>query len=324
MTSLRTRSLKVLVAGLILLPLAACGGEDDGRPSVVVSFYPLQFVAERIVGDRAAVTSLTAPGVEPHDLELKTRQVAELSDSDLVLFESGLQPAVDRSIENSGPEERLDVASVVELHHDEEHEDEEREDEEHEDEEHEGEEHAEEGHDGHDHEGDPHFWQDPTLLAEVADAFTDKMAEIDADNAEEYRSNNAALQADLTALDTEIRDGLASCTTRTLVVSHDAFNYFAERYDLTVHAIAGLSPDAEPSPKHLAELADLIRSEKITTVFNETLASPKLAKTLADDLGIGTAVLDPIEGLGEGVEDQDYLSLMRSNLAAIQKADSCS
>lgn len=298
----RSRSLKVVLAGLILLPLlAACSsGDDDDRPSVVASFYPLQFVADRIVGDRARVTNLTSPGVEPHDLELTPRQVARLSEADLVFFESGLQPAVDRSIENSGPKERLDVDSVVELDHE-----------------------AEAG-DGHDHEGDPHFWQDPTLLAEVAGAFTEKMAAIDPDNAAAYRSNNTALQADLATLDTDIRTGLESCVSRTLVVSHDAFHYFAERYDLTVHAIAGLSPDAEPSPQHLAELQDLIRTEKITTVFNETLASPKQARTLADDLGITTAVLDPIEGLGKDVSGQDYLSLMRSNLAAIQKADSCS
>ncbi|MET3960355.1 zinc transport system substrate-binding protein [Marmoricola sp. OAE513] len=306
----RSRSLKVALAGLILLPLSACGGSDDGRTTVVASFYPLQFVAERIVGDHAKVENLTAPGVEPHDLELKTRQVAELAGSDLVLFEAGLQPAVDKAIENSGPDERLDVASVIELHHEDEHADEH------------GEDHEEGA--GHDHDGDPHFWQDPTLLAQVADSFTAKMAKIDPDHAADYRANNDALQKDLAALDQEISAGLQACTSRTLVVSHDAFNYFAERYDLEVHAIAGLSPDAEPSPKHLAELADLIRTDKITTVFNETLASPKLAKTLADDLGITTAVLDPIEGLSDATAGKDYLSLMRSNLAAIQKADSCS
>lgn len=302
----RTRSVKVIVASLLLLPLVSCSAsrDDDGRPDVIASFYPLQFVAERVVGDKAQVSNLTAPGVEPHDLELSTRQVASVSEADLVLFESNLQPAVDRTIENADPAETLDVASVIKLHEEGEHD-------------HEGEEHA---HDG----GDPHFWQDPTLLAEVAEAFTEKMAEIDPTNAASYRANNTALQDDLTALDNEIRDGLASCATRSLVVSHDAFGYFAERYDLTVYPIAGLSPDAEPSPKHLAELADLIRSKQITTVFNETLASPQLAQTLADELDITTAVLDPIEGLGEDEGNEDYLSLMRSNLAAIQQADSCS
>jgi zinc transport system substrate-binding protein len=108
------------------------------------------------------------------------------------------------------------------------------------------------------------------------------------------------------------------------VVSHDAFGYLGARYGLNLHPINGLSPDAEPSPAHLAELADLIESEGVTTVFSETLASPELADSLAGDLGLETAVLDPIEGLTEETEDEDYLSLMRANLAALRTANDCS
>ena len=107
------------------------------------------------------------------------------------------------------------------------------------------------------------------------------------------------------------------------MVSHDAFGYLAARYGLTVESINGLTPDAEPSPAHLAELADLIESEGITTVFSETLASPELADTLAGDLGLSAAVLDPVEGLGDATADEDYLSLMRANLAALQEANDC-
>ena len=108
------------------------------------------------------------------------------------------------------------------------------------------------------------------------------------------------------------------------MVSHDAFGYLGDRYDLDVHAIAGLSPDAEPSARRLGELGDLIRDDDITTVFTERLASPKLADTLASDLDVETAVLDPIEGLTDEGGDDDYLGLMRENLAALQKAGGCS
>ncbi len=107
------------------------------------------------------------------------------------------------------------------------------------------------------------------------------------------------------------------------MVSHDAFGYLGRRYDLDVLPIAGLSPDAEPSPRRLAELADLIRTKNVTTVFSEQLASPKLAETLASDLGITTAVLDPIEGLAAADDSADYASLMRENLAAITAAGGC-
>jgi len=282
--------------------LTGCNAaEGSGKPEVVASFYPLQYVAERVVGDHAEVANLTAPGVEPHDVELSPRQTADVSSASVVFHEKGLQPAVDQVISNDRPDHVVDAADVVDLH-----------------------EAAHEEEEGHDHEGsDPHFWLDPTLLGKAAAAFTDTMADADPDHATDFRTNNARLQADLEKLDGEFRTGLKECTTRTIVVSHDAFSYLGERYDLDVHAIAGLSPDAEPSARRLGELADLIREDDITTVFTERLASPKLADTLASDLGIETAVLDPIEGLGDKGGDGDYLSLMRENLAALQKAGGC-
>ena len=120
-----------------------------------------------------------------------------------------------------------------------------------------------------------------------------------------------------------MRTGLASCETDTIVVSHDAFSYLGA-YGIEVAPIAGISPDAEPSPSRLAELQDVITDEGVTTVFYETLVSPDLAETLAGDLGIETAVLDPIEGLTDETEGEDYLSLMEQNLEAIRTANSCS
>ena len=268
----------------------------SGQPQVVASFYPLQYVAERVVGDHAEVTNLTAPGVEPHDVELSPRQTAEVSSASVVFHEKGLQPAVDQVISNDRPDHVVDAAHVIDLRKSEEG-----------------------GNEGR----DPHFWLDPTLLGQAADAFTKTMAEADPDHAADFRSNNARLQDDLDQLDDDFRTGLEKCATRTVVVSHEAFGYLGARYDLDVHAIAGLSPDTEPSARRLGELSDLIREDHITTVFTERLASPKLADTLASDLDIETAVLDPIEGLSDDGADDDYLDLMRENLAALQRAGGC-
>jgi zinc transport system substrate-binding protein len=273
----------------------AAGG--SGQPQVVASFYPLQYVAERVVGDHAEVTDLTTPGVEPHDVELSPRQTAEVSSASVVFHEKGLQPAVDQVIDNDRPDHVVDAADAVDLR---------------------------QSADGGDKGVDPHFWLDPTLLGRAAEAFTDTMIAADPDHAADFKANNARLQADLDQLDQDFRTGLAKCTTRDVVVSHDAFGYLGERYDLDVHPIAGLSPDAEPSARRLGELADLIREDDITTVFTERLASPKLANTLASDLGIETAVLDPIEGSSDKDSDADYLTLMRENLTALQKAGGCS
>jgi len=304
----RRRLLLPLVLVLAAAPLSACAvGSSGGESEVVASFYPLQYVAERVVGEHAEVTNLTEPGVEPHDLELSPQQVAEVSGASVLLYEKGLQPAVDDAVSNDEPDHVVDAASVVDLHHADEHA-------------------GVEGSEGedHDHGGvDPHFWQDPTLLAETAAAFTEEISKADPDHAADFEANNRELQADLASLDEEFTAGLKDCTTRTVVVSHDAFGYLGERYDLDIRSIAGLSPDAEPSPKHLAELSDLIRADHITTVFSERLASPAMADTLASDLDITSAVLDPIEGLTSDNDEDDYLSLMRANLQALREAGGC-
>jgi zinc transport system substrate-binding protein len=298
------------LAGPLLL--AGCGGAQGGDDSaghqVVASFYPLEYVAQRVVGDHAEVRTLTSPGAEPHDLELTVRQTAEVADADLVVYTKGLQPAVDAAVEQQGPELVVEATDVVELAPLEE-------------EAHEGE--TEEEHEDHAAaEGDLHFWLDPERMAQLAAEVAERMSELDPDHTDDYEANLAVLHEDLQALDSEYRSGLAECRLDTVVVSHDAFGYL-EQYGLHFEPIAGLSPDAEPSPAHLAELTDLIRAEGVTTVFSETLASPAMAQTLAKEVGLETAVLDPIEGLTDETSDGDYLSLMRTNLAALRSANGC-
>ncbi|HEV2796352.1 MAG TPA: zinc ABC transporter substrate-binding protein, partial [Nocardioides sp.] len=170
---------------------------------------------------------------------------------------------------------------------------------------------------------DPHFWLDPLLVADFADAVAAELADVDPDGATTYADNAAALRTELETLDQEFTDGLAGCERSTTVVSHDAFGYLA-RYGLDFEPIAGLSPDAEPTAADLGRLQSLITSDGVTTVFSERLVSAKMADTLAGDLGVTTAVLDPIEGLSDETSDEDYLSLMRENLTALREANGCS
>lgn len=297
------------------------GGSDAGGGAidVVAAFYPLEYVAARVAGDHAKVTSLTKAGVEPHDLEINVQDTARIADADLVVFESEFQPAVDETVAENAGGATLDVTDVVDLEPFEEHA------EEHADEH--ADEHAEEeGEEGHEHEhgeSDPHFWHDPIRVAAYGDAVAASLAELDPDHADDFAANAADLRSDLEALDEEFTTGLATCERDTIVVSHDAFGYL-EKYGLHMAPIAGLTPDAEPTPAAIAELQQLIEQEGITTVFSETLVSPKLAETLADDLGIESKVLDPIEGLTEETAELDYLSLMRSNLSALRTANGCS
>jgi zinc transport system substrate-binding protein len=161
-------------------------------------------------------------------------------------------------------------------------------------------------------------------MVEATKAFASTMAHADPRHATYYQARAADLITRLHALDRAYARTLATCRIRTIVVSHDAFEYMARRYHLDVVPIAGLEPDAEPSLARMQDLSNLIKDRGVTTVFFERLASPDLARSLAGDLGIRTAVLDPIEGLTSTDSNATYLTLMRQNLAAIAKANQCS
>lgn len=324
-----TRSAGLLAAGALLLTSgcaalsddSSASGSDSGKVQVAAAFYPLEFVAERVAGDLADVTGLTKPGVEPHDLELSINQTAALQSADVILIEHGFQPAVDDAVEQDVKGEVVDVEKLVELRPVEEGEDEHGHEEEaaHEEE---GQ-HEEEGEEAHDHgELDPHFWHDPALLADYAADVRDALTEADPDNAETYAANAKSLTEDLTAVDEEFKTGLAQCKIKDVVVSHDAFTYL-DKYGLEFESIAGLTPDAEPNPAQLAEIGEHAKEHGVTTIFSERLVSTALADTLAGDLGLKTAVLDPIEGLSADTEGEDYLSLMRQNLDALKAANGC-
>lgn len=333
----RTRTPRTtLVTSIALataLTLTACGsggssgggGSGDGTIDVLASFYPLQFVAERVGGDRVEVSNLTPPAAEPHDLELSPAQTRSVGTADLVVYQSGFQAAVDEAVDSRQPAHVVDATQAAGL---EEHPGEsgttssgDAKDA-HADDAHAEDEHADDGHDHSSHGGlDPHFWLDPTRLIPVAEQVAAELSAVDPEGADEYAANLATLTADLTALDEEFTQGLASCASPYLVTSHEAFGYLAERYGLEQVGITGIDPEAEPSPARLREVADIIRDHGVTTIFFETLTSPKVTQTLAQDVGVTAAVLDPLEGLRDS--GSDYLGVMRTNLEALRTGLRC-
>jgi zinc transport system substrate-binding protein len=275
---------------LLVVPLSGCAAlatDDDGRVRVTAGFYPLAWVAERVGGRHVEVTGLTDPGVEPHDIEPTFARTVALARADLVVVESGLQPAIDEAVAQNAEGRVLDTTTVSPLDGD-----------------------------------DPHFWLDPTRLATVADAVAADLSALDPPHASAYAANAAALRSDLDDLDSAFSTGLADCERHVIVSSHDAFGYWS-RYGIEVAPVAGLTPDAEPTPAGIARLQQLIRDEGITTVFSERLASRALTDSLAHDLGLRTEVLDPIEGLTSDDADENYLTLMRENLTALEEANGC-
>lgn len=282
------RCLAVLAAALTLLTgcvgTGIAGGRTrDGQLAVVAGFYPLAFLAGQIGGPAVHVIDLTPPGVEPHDVELTARQVARIEDAALVVYLRGLAPAVDSAVGDA--RHRLDLGSAAQGRH-----------------------------------GDPHVWLDPQRMVAMAEVVGAELARVDATNADAYGNRMRALVGELTDLDRALRAGLAHCARTEVITSHSAFGYLTARYGLTQVGITGVTPDAEPRPGRLAEVTRIAKSHHATTIYFESIVSPKVAEAVARSVGASTAVLDPIETEPAG---GDYLSAMRANLAALRQGLDC-
>lgn len=299
-----------LVAALAALSLSACSSNDaqDDAGKTIVGFYPLEYLATSIGGSDVDVESLAQPGVEPHDMELSPKQVASVGEARLVIYQKGLQAAVDDAVEVSEPPHVLDVAAVHpptatageealpdEHEHDHDH--------------------------GHDHGGlDPHIWLDPKVMVELAVAVRDSLSEVDPGHQQDFDARYQTLAAQLEQLDADYQQGLASCQRHSIVTTHEAFGHLAEAYGLTQVGIAGLSEN-EPSPQRLQEVKAFVADHDVTTIFYEEAVSDKYAATVAKETGASTAVLNPLE---MKPESGDYLSVMRTNLTELRAALGCS
>jgi len=295
--------LVVLAASLVLTLGAGCGAdEDSGDRTVVAAFYPLAWAAEEVAGDGVEVVNLTPPGAEPHDIELTARDVERVRKADVVLYLGhGFMPALEDAI--GGHEHAIDLLEGQTLRagtdaHG-----------------HAGE--KPQGYDSEEPERDPHVWLDPRRLAAIAETIAEELGEPEA---------ATDLVARLSELDAVFRTGLASCDRHEIVTSHAAFGYLADAYGLRQIALTGISPEAEPSPRVLEALVEEVEEEGATTVFFETLVSPRLAETVAREAGAKTAALNPLEGLTEDelAAGVDYISAMRTNLETLRSALGCS
>jgi zinc transport system substrate-binding protein len=278
----------VVVATALVASSVPAGAASRRR--VVAAFYPVAWAAAQVGGDRVAVTNLTPAGAEPHDLELNPDQMDTLLDADVAfVMGKGFQPAVESAAD------QRDGATVRLL-----------------------DKLPRRG-------GDPHVWLDPVLMRRIVGQVRASLTRADPAGKAVYARNAAALDSRLTDLDRRYREGLTGCARRDIVTAHEAFGYLARRYGLHQFGVAGLAPDAEPDSARLAELADLVKRDGVTTVFTESLLSPRIAATLAREAGVRTEVLNPLEGLTaeERSRGDDYLRVMDANLTKLRAALGC-
>lgn len=291
----------------------------EQRLSIVTSFYPLQYALEQIVGELGTVTNIGA-GKDPHHYEPNVNDMVTLQKADLVVLQGAdFEPWGDELITRLKADDVpviLATANLTLHNADHDHENEQADE-------------LETSHDNDEenkaekteHSGyDPHTWLDPVLFSQTVNYLTDEIITLDPENAITYRDNADQLMLKLSDLDIEYRTRLANCDYEEVITSHNAFGYVAERYDFSVHSIAGLSTQDTPSAKTLAELKEEAQ-EGIMAILLEQNNITAYGETLARETNLITLSINPIAYTIQS--EEDYLTLMRANLDSFAIALNC-
>lgn len=276
----------IVIAGIVLYSNNAAKSNNT-NPVIVTSFYPYYFFTSQIVGNKFNVVNLTPPGAEPHDYELTSGDLIDVQKSNLLVVNGYSEPWLDKIDQNN-----LHILKTAE---------------------------------GIIVGDDPHVWISIKLAITQIEKILETIIANDKQNIDYYVSNANNLISELIELDNRYSSELRNCKSRSIVVSHDAFSYLASDYNLKQVAISGLSPDEEPSLKEISEVADFAKKNNIKYIFFESLVSPKLSQTIADEVGAKTLVLNPIEGLSEEelVAGKNYLTIAQDNLHNLKTALEC-
>lgn len=358
------KSILLLISLILILSTAliGCGNQQDDvqeaegnqDPEVVeeeklviyTSMYPLYDFTKKIAGEKAEVVNLIPSGAEPHDFEPTSKDIMNLSQANLFIYNGGgfeswiekIAEAVNNPVltlvDSTEHISLLSNEDTGHIHHDDEdhghgkeedhghgqeHSKEEDHDHDHGDHE---EDHDDDQHDHNDHgEFDPHVWIDPNLAKQQAEAIKNALVEMDQANADYYENNFVQLAAQFAELDAKYKEVTQHIKRRDFVVSHAAFSYLALRYELNQVAIAGLNLE-EPSTKQLQDIIRFIKENEIEYILFENLVTPKVAEVVKEDVGAESLVLHNLEGLTEEELSQgkDYFSIMEDNLEVLKKA----
>ena len=287
----------ITIAGIYLSRGFIGPPEPKNRQSdkirVVASFYPLYFFAGQIGGDKAEVINVTPFGAEPHAYEPTSMDMAEIENSRILIINGNFEPWIDKIKTNLAGKNIIIITAGEGLFSQK--------------------------------IPDPHVWLSPILAKREAEIILAGFIKSDSANREYYQKNANRLLISLEDLNKKYQQGLEFCQKKNIITSHTAFYYMAEEYGLTQTAIAGLSPDSEPSPKQIAEIADFAKKNTIDYIFFERLISPKLAETIADEIGAKTLLLDPLEGISQSEmsRGENYFTKMETNLTNLKLALQC-
>lgn len=318
MKYVRMKSLFIGLAAMVIITGCSNGPDkktdanahnDDEKVKIVTTFYPMYEFTKNVVGGSAEVELLIPSTIEPHDWEPTPKDIAKIQDANLFVYNSEYMETWVTNLQNSIPDDKVkfvEASKGINLEEGVEVEEEE-----------------EESH-GHSHSHshshafamDPHVWLSPVLAQKEVQTIANALIEADPGNKETYKKNSETYINKLKDLDESYRVGLDDVKKKELITQHTAFGYLAKEYGLVQVPIAGISPNQEPSAQKLKKLKQFGKEHDVNVIYFEELASPKVAETLANEIGASTEVLSTLEGLSKEDQDKgyDYIKVMENNL----------
>jgi zinc transport system substrate-binding protein len=279
---------------------------------VVASVFPLFDFAREVAGPAADVRLLLPPGVDPHSWEPKPSDIVDLSQADIFVYTSERMElwadSIGRAVKGRGVALVQVMDSLGFNNNDERHVS------------------VDVVDGGQDHGEDPHFWLDLTLSARTVKMFGNLLADRDPENKGQYIANALDYAHRLGQLDEAFLNGLKECGSRRLVTGgHAAFGHLTRRYDLEQVSVYGLSPDAEPTPRHLARIVNVVKEKNVQTVFSEELMNPRMAEVLSQETGAKVMSLNPGANLtaDQWRDGITFIDIMKGNLDTLREGLDC-
>ena len=281
---------------------------ETSKIKIAASFFPLYEFTKNVGGDKAEVYSFLPIGNEPHSWEPSIQQIEELKGTKLFIYNGAGMEAYISKFMSSGEFSNMTFVKATEgitlLKADSAEDDKEI--------------LAQGG-------MDPHVWNDPILAEQEVTNIKNAMEKADPKNTQYYENNANTYIAKLAALDNSIKSGLSDCKKDTFVSFHNAFNYFSNRYGVHDVWITGIAPEADVPPQDIQKVIQIAKDKDVKIIFSEDLVDPRLANTLADEVGAKVLVLSPLEGINqtELQEGKTYLDKWNQNLQNLKIALEC-
>ncbi|MDC4232771.1 metal ABC transporter substrate-binding protein [Actinomyces sp. B33] len=303
-------------AGTLVAGLAACGSDNagasqsapapDAPTGALTVFATTGYLGDAVanIAPEAQVTVMVKPGGDPHTYQPTTQDIEAMQSADVVVWNGlHLEALMTDQLESQG-DRALEVGKNIpaDLLLD--------------------------WPETDDHGNplyDPHIWNSPEIWQNVVTQVADKLAQVDADNADAYKKNAEAYNAKIQEIDEKAAKTFETIpeANRVLITGHDAFNYLGNRYNMTVHATDFVTSEAQLSAADLEELATLIADAKVPTIFVDNLQNPQAITSLQEAVaskGWDVKVADEelyADSLGEAAPVDTYLGVFQHNIDAI-------